>query len=54
MKSTNIILLGIAFILFGSSCFGIAAASGWGIFELLGLLSPFVGIGLAIYGCIKK
>lgn len=54
MKSTNYILLGIAFILFGSSCFTIAAASGWGMFELPGLLCPFIGIGLAIYGCMKE
>lgn len=54
MKSTNIILLGIAFILFGSACFSIAAASRWGIFELLGLICPFIGIGLAVYGYTKK
>lgn len=54
MKATNIILAGIAFILFGSSCFTIAAASGWGIFELLGLLCPFIGLGFVIDGILKN
>ena len=54
MKSKNYILLGNALLLFGIACLQIEAFTGWGITEVLGIFSPFVGIALSVFGAFKK
>lgn len=56
MKSVKLILLGIAIILFGAACLGLEALvfDDDGIFEILGVISPFVGLGVSVFGALKK
>jgi len=51
MRSVKLILLGIAFILFGGVCLAVNEVLGISeLFELFAVFSPFVGIILAVFG----
>lgn len=55
MKSTNIVMLGIAFILFGVACTYTNEVYGIGEpLEMMGIISPFLGIITAIIGAFKE
>lgn len=55
MKSKNIVLFGIALILFGSSCLAVNEALDIGVvYEVLSVFSPIVGIIVSLLGVIKK
>ena len=51
MKSVKLILLGIAFILFGGVCLAVNEILDISeIFEMFAVFSPFVGLLLAVIG----
>lgn len=55
MKSTNVVLLGIAIILFGGVCLAVNAVMEIGeFFEVLSIFSPFVGLAIAFIGAFSK
>ena len=55
MNSLKVVILGIAFILFGGVCLAVNEIIGIGeIFEVISVFSPFVGIALAIIGTLMK
>ncbi len=56
MKSTNIVLLGIAIILFGAVCIGIETLimDNEGVFEVLGIVCPFLGLVVSTLGMMKR
>lgn len=59
MKGMKLLLLGIAFILFGISANLLAGLAGTptfhnGLYELLGVLCPIAGIGAAVLGFFMK
>ena len=48
------ILLGIAVILFSAMCCVIYKEYHWDFLEVLYVFSPFVGLGLAVWGVLEK
>lgn len=54
MKAIKTILFGCALILFGFFCLYAGIAAEWGIIQMIGLLSPFIGVAFAIYGFAQR
>lgn len=59
MESVKWMLLGIAVLLFGISSNLLAGLQGTptyhnGIYELLGVACPILGLGIALYGLFRK
>ena len=50
MHKVETILFGIALILFGIASLIILDYSGWGFFEVTGIVSPILGIVISIIG----
>lgn len=48
------ILLGIAVILFSAMCCVIYKEYHWDFLEVVYVFSPFVGLGLAVWGVLEK
>lgn len=53
MKDLYLILVSICFILFGIASFFIVESSSWVIFEIFVIISPIVGITVAIISFIR-
>ncbi len=54
MESIKKLLFGIALIILGLFCLYLSSLSGWGVFEVIGLIIPAVGFGFAIAGLLDK
>lgn len=52
MHRIETILGGIALILFGIASMMIAEYTYWGLFELLAVVCPIIGIGFSIFGLL--
>ena len=54
MNSIKKILFGIALMIFGFGCCYVGALTDWTPAQVIGLISPVVGIGFAIAGYFEK
>lgn len=54
MKGVKKILFGIALILFGFFCLYASSLGEWIVGELVGLITPIIGVGFAISGLLDK
>ena len=54
MNSIKKILFGIALMIFGFGCIYLGALMNWTPAQVVGLISPVVGIGFAIAGYLEK
>ncbi len=55
MNSLKVVILGIAFIIFGGVCLAVNEIIGIGeFFEVISVFSPFAGIALSIIGTFMR
>ena len=54
MNSIKKILFGIALMIFGFGCVYVGALTNWTPAQVVGLISPIVGIAFAIIGYFEK
>ena len=54
MSTIKKILFGIALMIFGFGCCYVGELTSWYFAEIVGLISPLVGIGFAIIGYFEK
>lgn len=54
MHKIETILFGIALILFGIASMLITGSTNWGLFAILGFISPILGLITAIIGLFDK
>ena len=54
MHKIETILFGIAIILFGIASAAIVLITDWGIFDLLAVFAPFIGLAVCVIGLFDK
>ena len=54
MNTIKKILFGIALMIFGFGCCYVGALTDWTPAQVVGLISPLVGIGFAVIGYFEK
>ena len=54
MNSIKKILFGIALMIFGFECVYVGALTNWTPAQVVGLITPIIGIGFAVIGYFEK
>ena len=54
MNSIKKILFGIALMIFGFGCVYVGALTNWTPAQVVGLITPIIGIGFAVIGYFEK
>jgi len=54
MKSIKKILFGIALMIFGFGCVYVGALTSWTPAQVIGLITPIIGIGFAVIGYFEE